>query len=120
MKVVSFNTNGIRVRQHQLEALIGTYNPDVIGVQESKVQDSEFPVDMVHALGYEVEFHGQKGHYGVAMLSKKAAISSRKGFPSDEDDAQRRLIVGEYENSKVEKYFTHNFKNIFRAKEENL
>ena len=99
MKVVSFNTNGIRVRQHQLEALIETYNPDVIGIQESKVQDSEFPVEMVHALGYEVEFHGQKGHYGVAMLSKKAAISSRKGFPSDEDDAQRRLIVGEYETA---------------------
>ena len=100
MKIVSFNTNGIRVRQHQLEALVETYSPDVIGIQETKVQDSEFPVEMIDALGYQVQYHGQKGHYGVALLSKKAPLTVQKGFPSDEEDAQRRLIVGEYETPK--------------------
>ena len=99
MKVVSFNTNGIRARQHQLQKLVELHQPDVIGIQETKVQDSEFPVDMIQELGYEVAFHGQKSHYGVALLSKRAALSIQKGFPSDEDDAQRRLIVGEYQTS---------------------
>ena len=100
MKVVSFNTNGIRARQHQLEQLVETYKPDVIGIQETKVQDGEFPVDMIQSLGYEVAFHGQKGHYGVALLSKQPPLSIQKGFPTDNDDAQRRLIVGEFQTPK--------------------
>lgn len=100
MKVVSFNTNGIRARQHQLEALIRDYDPDVIGIQETKVQDAEFPEEMIRSLGYEMQYHGQKGHYGVALLSKSAALSCQKGFPGDADDAQKRLIVGEYTTPK--------------------
>ncbi|MEJ2620451.1 MAG: exodeoxyribonuclease III, partial [Candidatus Thiodiazotropha sp.] len=40
MKIVSFNTNGIRARAHQLSQLKANYDPDVIGIQESKVQDA--------------------------------------------------------------------------------
>lgn len=103
MKVVSFNTNGIRARQHQLEKLVETHNPDVIGIQETKVQDSEFPLEMIQSLGYQVAFHGQKSHYGVALLSKQSALSIQKGFPSDDEEAQRRLIVGEYQSPKGNK-----------------
>lgn len=100
MKIVSFNTNGIRARPHQLEALVKTYDPDIIGIQETKVQDSEFPVEMIDSLGYQVQYHGQKGHYGVALLSKKKAVSVSKGFPTDDENAQKRLIIGEYESEK--------------------
>ena len=50
MKLVSFNTNGIRARLHQLEALIATQQPDVIGIQETKVTDDEFPVEAIEAM----------------------------------------------------------------------
>jgi len=96
MKIVSFNTNGIRVREHQLTALKENYDPDVIGIQESKVQDSEFPLEMIESLGYHAEFHGQKGHYGVALLSKVPPVEVKKGYTSDAEDAQRRLITGRY------------------------
>ncbi len=96
IKIVSFNTNGIRTRQHQLEALKQKYNPDIIGIQESKVQDDDFPLDMISELGYTPHFFGQKTHYGVAMLSKQAPISVQKGFPSDQEDAQRRMICASY------------------------
>ena len=43
MKIVSFNVNGLRSRLHQVEAVIGKYHPDIIGLQETKVQDAEFP-----------------------------------------------------------------------------
>lgn len=95
-KLVSFNINGIRSRQHQLEALKAKHDPDVIGIQESKVADEMFPLEMIEALGYHPSFHGQKGHYGVALLSKVAPLGVVKGFPTDADDAQRRAISGRF------------------------
>ncbi len=96
MKIISFNTNGIRARLHQLSALIEKHQPDVIGIQETKVHDEEFPVEAIRELGYEVEFHGQMGHYGVCLISKQPALRVQKGFPDDSDDAQRRMIMAEY------------------------
>ena len=92
MKLVSFNVNGLRARLHQLQAVIDKHQPDVIGLQETKVHDEEFPLERVQAMGYHVIYHGQKGHYGVALLSKKAPTAAGKGFPTDDNDAQRRLV----------------------------
>lgn len=92
MRLVSFNINGIRARLHQLEALVTTHSPDVIGLQETKVQDDDFPADAVRALGYHVHFHGQKGHYGVALLCREEPEEVFYGFPDDGEEAQRRLI----------------------------
>ncbi|MDM7861096.1 exodeoxyribonuclease III [Alteromonas sp. ASW11-36] len=97
MKVVSFNINGIRARIHQLKALIDKHQPDVIGLQEIKVDNAAFPVSDIEALGYHVAFHGQKGHYGVALMSKQAPSKVEYGFPGDAEDAQRRMITGYYE-----------------------
>ncbi|MDO6476022.1 exodeoxyribonuclease III [Alteromonas sp. 1_MG-2023] len=93
MKVVSFNINGIRARLHQLSALIEKHQPDVIGLQEIKVHNEQFPVADVEAMGYHVFFHGQKSHYGVAMLTKEKPLDVQYGFPTDEEDAQRRMIM---------------------------
>ncbi|MEJ2610936.1 MAG: exodeoxyribonuclease III [Candidatus Thiodiazotropha sp.] len=104
MKIVSFNTNGIRAREHQLHQLKASYDPDIIGIQESKVQDADFPVGMIEELNYKAVFHGQKSHYGVALLSKSEAVKVAKGFPSDGEEAQRRLIVGHYVSPKGNKF----------------
>lgn len=69
MKIISFNVNGLRARPHQMAELIKTHSPDVIGIQEIKVHDDEFPVSMIEDLGYHVDYHGQKGHYGVCLIS---------------------------------------------------
>jgi exodeoxyribonuclease-3 len=103
MKIISFNTNGIRARPHQLQALKEKYDPDIIGIQETKVQDAEFPLEMIEALGYRAHFHGQKGHYGVALLSKKEPVSILKGYPFDGEEAQRRIITGVYESDNGER-----------------
>ncbi|MGV6825969.1 MAG: exodeoxyribonuclease III [bacterium] len=96
MRIVSFNVNGVRARPHQLEALRDKYDPDIIGLQETKVQDPDFPLEMIESLGYHVIFHGQKSHYGVALLSKQAPENVIKGFPGEDGDAQRRLITATY------------------------
>lgn len=94
MKLVSFNINGLRARLHQLQELIDRHQPDVIGLQETKVHDEAFPLEAVQAMGYHVHIHGQKAHYGVALLSKQAPLSIDKGFLGDDDEAQRRFIRG--------------------------
>lgn len=96
MKIVSFNINGVRARPHQLKALVEKHEPDVIGLQETKVQDSEFPLEMIESLGYQAHFHGQKGHYGVALLSKEAPLEVIRGLPGDDDESQKRLISGRF------------------------
>ncbi|WP_372770283.1 exodeoxyribonuclease III [Pseudoalteromonas sp.] len=93
MKVISFNINGLRARLHQLQAVIDKHQPDVIGLQEIKVHDEAFPVADVEAMGYHVAFHGQKAHYGVAVLTKQAPIAIEKGFPTDTDESQKRMII---------------------------
>src|SRR3546814_17223630 len=96
MKIVSFNINGLRARPHQLAALIEKHQPDVIGLQETKVHDEQFPLAEVQALGYQVHYHGQKGHYGVALLSRQAPLTLHNGFEGDEEDDQRRFIWGTF------------------------
>jgi exodeoxyribonuclease-3 len=96
MMFVSFNVNSIRTRLHQLEAVVESLSPDVIGLQETKVRDEEFPEQAIRDMGYHVHFHGQKTHYGVALLSKQAPNTIHKGYPWEPDDAQRRLITAEF------------------------
>ncbi len=96
MKIVSFNTNGIRARAHQLQALIEHQRPDIIGIQETKVQDKDFPCEIVEALGYHVIYHGQKSHYGVALMSRAAPVEVSRGFMHDDEHAQRRLISARF------------------------
>jgi exodeoxyribonuclease-3 len=93
MRIVSFNINGIRSRLHQLQAVIDKHSPDLIGLQETKVRDEEFPAAEVREMGYHVHYYGQKSHYGVALLSREEPREVQKGFPGDGPDSQRRLLA---------------------------
>ncbi len=97
MKVCSFNVNSIRQRLHQLAAVRERIGPHILGLQETKVQDADFPIADVEALGWQAVFHGQKTHYGVALLTTPdyEIIEARKGFPHDGDEAQKRLIIAD-------------------------
>lgn len=96
MRLVSFNINGIRARIHQLEAIQRHLNPDVLGLQEVKVADEQFPYEDLEFLNWRFDTHGQKGHYGVALASKPEPLEIIRGYPNDTVDAQRRMIRGRY------------------------
>jgi exodeoxyribonuclease-3 len=99
MKIISFNINSIRARPHQLIHIRDSLDPDVIGLQETKVNDPDFPIDVIEEIGYHVEYWGQKGHYGVAILSKNKPISCKKGFSEDTDEDQKRFIECTFEEN---------------------
>jgi exodeoxyribonuclease-3 len=88
--------NSIRARPHQLIHLRDTLDPDIIGIQETKVNDPEFPIDEIKEIGYHPEYWGQKGHYGVAILSKKKPIEVQKGFIKDTAEDQKRFIQAKF------------------------
>jgi exodeoxyribonuclease-3 len=92
MKILCFNINGLRARIHQLSEVVLRHAPDVIGLQETKVADEQFPLEDIHRLGYEAVYHGQKGHYGVALLFRTRPLATSCGFTSDGEDSQRRLV----------------------------
>ena len=97
MKIVSFNVNSVRQRLHQLQSVIDKHAPEFIGLQETKVQDHEFPLDAIIEMGYQVIYMGQKTHYGVALLSRQPCIKPCYGFPGDSSEAQKRFIGGEFQ-----------------------
>ena len=92
MKIISFNINSIRARPHQIEAIVKKHKPDAIGLQETKVHDDDFPYEIPESLGYKAHIHGQKGHYGVAILTKEEPLKILKGFETDDDESQKRFI----------------------------
>ncbi len=97
MKIVTFNINSIRTRAHQIEALVAKHDPDIICLQETKVHDDAFPFELYEHLGYHIDIHGGKAHYGVATFSKQKPLTVEKGFPNDPEDAQRRMIITSYQ-----------------------
>lgn len=99
MKIVSFNVNSVRLRLHQLQALTDRQHPSIIGLQETKVQDHEFPSEPLKEMGYDAVFAGQKTHYGVATLytPELSLQAAQIGWPHETDpEAQKRLIITDF------------------------
>ena len=71
MKIISWNINSLRLRLPLLKNLIDEQNPDVICLQETKVNDEQFPLTEIQNFGFKfIEFSGEKSYNGVAILSK--------------------------------------------------
>lgn len=97
MKIATYNVNGIRARMDHLIHLLQTEKPCILGLQETKVADELFPAGQLAELGYHSICHGQPGHYGVALLSRQPFVRTMRGWPHDDDDAQRRLVCATIE-----------------------
>jgi exodeoxyribonuclease-3 len=92
MKVATFNANSIRSRMDPILAWLQHENPDVLCVQEIKVQDQDFPAEPIQALGYRVVFRGQKAYAGVAIISKEEPVDVSCGLDDEGPADKARLI----------------------------
>jgi exodeoxyribonuclease-3 len=90
--VASWNVNSLRVRLPQLVDWLAANPVDVIGLQETKLVDADFPQADIEALGYHVARSGQKTYNGVALLSRQPLTDVRTDF-DDFEDVQRRLLA---------------------------
>jgi exodeoxyribonuclease III len=92
MKIATFNANSLRKRLPIVLDWLEKQNPDVLCVQETKVQDSEFPLPELAPSGYEVTFRGMKSYNGVAVLSRKNPESVRAGLDDGGEPDEPRLL----------------------------
>ncbi len=93
MKIASWNVNSLNVRLPQLQQWLGGFAPDVVGLQETKLEDHRFPDAALAALGYRSVFHGQKTYNGVAILARDRAIEDVQVAVPGLEDAQARAIA---------------------------
>ena len=94
MKVASFNVNSLRARLTLVLQWLAEYQPDILCVQETKVQDTDFPTDAFDKTKYKYVFKGQKSYNGVAIFSRSEISNVQFGF-DDEPKDQPRLIKAE-------------------------
>jgi len=92
MRIATWNINGVRARIETAVNWLKDANPDIVCLQETKIEDAAFPTEAFGDLGYNVAVHGQKGFNGVALLSKLPFDEVARGIPGGEDQA--RLIEG--------------------------
>ncbi|MBW1704587.1 MAG: exodeoxyribonuclease III [Deltaproteobacteria bacterium] len=91
MKFATFNTNSVRARLPIIKDWLDREQPDVLCVQETKVQDKDFPAGPFEEAGYHVIFKGQKSYNGVAIISKLPPDDILLNL-YDKEDEQARFI----------------------------
>ncbi len=91
MKIATFNANSIRSRIDPVRNWLADHRPDVLAIQETKVQDEAFPLDAFADTGYHVIFRGEKKYNGVALFSRVEPTNIREKLPGDDEDEARFL-----------------------------
>ncbi len=94
VKIASWNVNSLNVRLPQLRDWLELAGPDVVALQETKLEDHRFPDAALAELGYRSVFHGQKTYNGVAILARGAELREvQVGIPGFEDPQARVLAA---------------------------
>lgn len=92
VKLVTWNVNSIRPRLPRLLAMLRRHEPDIVCLQETKVEDGLFPTLELAAEGYDCTTFGQRTYNGVAILSRSPATDVMHGFEADPIPEQSRVL----------------------------
>lgn len=111
MKIASWNVNSLNVRLPHLQEWLKSAQPDIVGLQETKLEDAKFPDDALLELGYRSVFAGQKTYNGVALVSKLPAEDVQVGIPGFEDE-QKRVIAARFGDLRVVNLYVVNGKAV--------
>jgi exodeoxyribonuclease-3 len=92
MKLATWNVNSLKVRLAQLLEWLAGAQPDIVCLQEIKVEDAKFPLAEIEQAGYRAAYSGQKTYNGVAILSRAPLEHVVAGIPGFED-AHKRVLA---------------------------
>jgi len=93
MRIATWNINGLKARIDYLCLWLEKRQPDVVGLQELKTEDAQFPHERFAELGYTTHVHGEKAWNGVAVLCRGPAAVVQRGLPGQEDFGSRLIGV---------------------------
>ena len=114
MRIATWNVNGLRARLDFILLWLRDRAPTVLGMQELKATDEEFPVDAFREAGYEALVHGQKGWNGVAIVAKAPIEAEERGLPGQADQGAR-LVQADVAGLRFATVYCPNGKTIDHA-----
>lgn len=97
MKLATWNVNSLKVRLPQVLDWLQAQRPDVLCLQETKLEDHAFPVAAIEAAGYHALYAGQKAYNGVAIISRAPATLVSSSVPML-DDEQKRFLAADIQD----------------------
>lgn len=100
MKLATWNVNSLKVRLPQLVDWVAAAQPDVVCLQETKLEDGKFPQSEIEAAGFRAAFAGQKTYNGVALLARSAPQDVRTEMPGLADP-QKRVVAATVGGTRV-------------------
>jgi len=100
VKLATWNVNSLKVRLPQVLDWLAQHRPDALCLQETKLEDANFPRAELEAAGYLAAFSGQKTYNGVAILSRKPVTEVITGIPGYADP-QKRVIAATLDGVRV-------------------
>src|SRR6266496_1038248 len=93
MRIATWNVNSILARLPNVTRWLDQLKPDVLCMQETKCIDDKFPADVFRERGYQCLMFGQQSYNGVAILSRDECQTRHRGYPSDDETMQSRLLA---------------------------
>jgi exodeoxyribonuclease-3 len=116
MKVATWNVNGIRARQAQVQEFIDTEKPDVVCLQEIKASIDQLPVWLCEIEGYWCYWHGSKGYSGVGLHVRRAFAPERPVFEHPAFDYENRIVLVRLPMATIASVYVPNGGKDFPAK----
>jgi exodeoxyribonuclease III len=92
LRIASFNANSIRNRLPVILDWVARHEPDAVCVQETKVQDHEFPIGPITDAGFHCAYWGQKTFNGVAIIAREPLEDVEMGLGRMPEDEEARVI----------------------------
>lgn len=111
MRLATWNVNSLKVRLPQVLAWLDQHRPDVLCLQETKLEDGNFPLEELSRAGYQALYSGQKTYNGVAILSRhhpSEVVAAVPGF----EDAQKRVLAASVGGIRVVCVYVPNGENV--------
>jgi exodeoxyribonuclease III len=116
LKIATWNVNGIRARQAQVQEFVGNEQPDILCLQEIKASPAQVPAALCEMEGYWCYWHGDKGYSGVGLHVKKDSFPDRPVFSHPSFDYEHRIVVVQAGNLSVASVYVPNGGKDFPAK----
>lgn len=116
MKIATWNVNGVRAREAQLQQFIEAERPDVLCLQEIKASIDQLPMWLCEIEGYWCYWHGAKGYSGVALHVRKDAAPERPEFHHPGFDYESRIVAVRLSAMTVASIYVPNGGKDFPAK----
>ncbi len=116
MKIITWNVNGIRARQAQVQELLATEEPDVVCLQEIKAAPDQVPALIVSPDTYWSYWHGAGGYSGVAVLVRRGFSGDPPAFSHPSFDFEQRIVLARFGTMQVASVYVPNGGKDYEAK----